>query len=312
MCRRKKPPGRRNKNMHHSGFINIIGRPNVGKSTLMNALVGERMSIITSKPQTTRHRIIGILSGEDFQMVFSDTPGLIQKPTYKMQTAMNRFAASAFEDADLLLFVTDVFEKYADDEPLIAQLTELEVPRFLVVNKTDVATEEKLAETASWWTERVKFEQVFQISALNKLNTDLLLDEIKKHLPEGPEYFPKDQLTDRPERFFVSEIIREKILEIYHQEIPYSTEVVVEAFKERQTSKGEALTEIMAIIFVARETQKMILLGKQGAAIKKLGTAARLSLETWLETKVFLDLHVKVRDNWRDDERMLRYFGYEP
>ena len=297
--------------MHYSGFVNIIGRPNVGKSTLMNALVGERMSIITSKPQTTRHRIIGILSGDDFQMVFSDTPGLIQKPTYKMQASMNRFAHSAFEDADLLLFVTDVFEKYADDDPLIDQLNAVEVPRILVVNKTDVSSEAQLEETTNWWAEKVNFDHRFQISALNKLNTESLLEALRKCLPEGPEYFPKDQLTDRPERFFVSEIIREKILEQYHQEIPYSTEVVIESFKERQTTKNEPITEIQALIFVARETQKMILLGKQGAAIKKLGTESRKSLETWLETKVFLDLHVKVRDNWRDDDRMLKYFGYE-
>lgn len=277
----------------------------------MNALVGEKMSIITSKPQTTRHRILGILSGEDFQIVFSDTPGIIRNPAYKMQEAMNRFAQSAFEDADLMLFVTDVEEKYDADDPVINQLKNFEGPKFLVINKTDLAQPEKVLELIQWWNEQVPFTETLPIAALHKLNTDKLLEQIQAHLPEGPEYYPKDQLTDRPERFFVSEIIREKILELYHQEIPYSTEVAIESFKERQTSKGVPLIEIQALIFVSRETQKMILLGKKGSAIKKLGTEARKSLEAWLENKVFLDLHVKVRDKWRDDDRMLKHFGYE-
>lgn len=297
--------------MHKSGFVNIVGRPNVGKSTLMNALVGEKMSIITSKPQTTRHRILGILSGEDFQIVFSDTPGIIRNPAYKMQEAMNRFAQSAFEDADLMLFVTDVEEKYDADDPVINQLKNFEGPKFLVINKTDLAQPEKVLELIKWWNEQVPFTETLPIAALHKLNTDKLLEQVQAYLPEGPEYYPKDQLTDRPERFFVSEIIREKILELYHQEIPYSTEVAIESFKERQTSKGVPLIEIQALIFVSRETQKMILLGKKGSAIKKLGTEARKSLEAWLENKVFLDLHVKVRDKWRDDDRMLKHFGYE-
>jgi GTP-binding protein Era len=296
--------------MHRSGFVNIIGRPNVGKSTLMNTLVGERMSIITSKPQTTRHRIIGIVSGDDFQMVFSDTPGIIQNPAYKMQEAMNRFAHSAFEDADLLLFITDIYEKYEDGDPVLEQLKQSEVKKYFIINKIDQAKADEVAEITAWWTERVAFQSVIPISALQKTNTDLLLEQIKTALPEGPEYYPKDQLTDRPERFFVSEIIREKILEQYKQEIPYSTEVVVERFKETKTTKGEAMVDIMAHIFVARETQKMIILGRNGASIKQLGTEARKSLETWLEQKVFLDLHVKVRENWRNDERMLRHFGY--
>lgn len=297
--------------MHKSGFVNIVGRPNVGKSTLMNALVGEKMSIITAKPQTTRHRIVGILSGDDFQIVFSDTPGIIHKTAYKMQEAMNRFAMSAFEDADLMLFVTDTSEKYAADDPVVEQLKNFEGPKFLVLNKTDLATPDEVMLLIKWWNDLVPFTETLPISALHKLNTDRLLTQIREYLPEGPEYYPKDQLTDRPERFFVSEIIREKILELYHQEIPYSTEVTIESFKERQTGKGEPLIEIQAIIYVARETQKMILLGKKGSAIKKLGTEARLSLEAWLENKVFLDLHVKVRDKWRDDERMLKHFGYE-
>lgn len=297
--------------MHRSGFVNIIGRPNVGKSTLMNALVGERMSIITSKPQTTRHRIIGILSGEDFQVVFSDTPGVIRNPSYKMQEAMNRFARSAFEDADVMLFVTDPFEKYEEDDPLIRQLQSVDFPKILVVNKTDLAPEEKIKEIIAQWQAWVSFETVAKISALRKTHVEILLDLVKERLPEGPEYFPKDQLTDRPERFFVAEIIREKILSFYHQEIPYSTEVTVESFKETTTREGEALVRIAALIFVARESQKSVILGKNGVAIKKLGTEARKSLETWLEKKVFLELHVKVRENWRDDEQMLRKFGYE-
>jgi GTP-binding protein Era len=296
---------------HRSGFVNIIGRPNVGKSTLMNTLVGERMSIITSKPQTTRHRIIGIVSGGDFQLVFSDTPGIIKDPKYKMQEAMNRFAHSAFEDADLLLFITDIYEKYEDNDPVLQQLKDSEVPKFFIINKIDQAKPETIDEIKQWWTERVDFQAVVPISALQKTNTEAMLEQIKAALPEGPEYYPKDQLTDRPERFFVSEIIREKILEQYKQEIPYSTEVVVERFKETKTTKGEDLVEIMAHIYVSRETQKMIILGKNGSSIKALGTEARKAIEAWLESKVFLDLHVKVRDNWRDDERMLKHFGYE-
>ncbi len=298
-------------NTHRSGFVNIIGRPNVGKSTLMNTLVGERMSIITSKPQTTRHRIIGIVSGDDFQMVFSDTPGIIKNPAYKMQEAMNRFAHSAFEDADLLLFITDIYEKYEDNDPVLQQLKDSEVPKFFILNKIDQAKANEVAHLTAWWSERVDFQAVIPISALQRTNTAEMLEQIKSALPEGPEYYPKDQLTDRPERFFVSEIIREKILELYKQEIPYSTEVVVERFKETKTTKGENLVEIMAHIYVSRETQKMIILGKNGSSIKALGTEARKSIETWLESKVFLDLHVKVRDNWRDDERMLKHFGYE-
>ena len=297
--------------MHHSGFVNIIGRPNVGKSTLMNAVVGERMSIITAKPQTTRHRIIGILSGDDFQVVFSDTPGMIRNPAYKMQERMNKYVQTAFEDADLMLFVTDTEEKYSEDDPVIQQLKQVEVPLFLVINKTDLVASDKVLELIKWWNDRVTFAEILPIAALHKLNTEPLLEAVIARLPEGPEYYPKDQLTDRSERFFVSEIIREKILELYHQEIPYSVEVAIESFKERETSKGEPLIEIQAIIYVARDSQKMIMLGKKGSAIKQLGTEARLAIETWLENKVFLDLHVKVRENWRDNEQQLRRFGYE-
>ena len=297
--------------MHKSGFINIIGRPNVGKSTLMNALVGERMSIITAKPQTTRHRIIGILSGEDFQMVFSDTPGVIGQPAYRMQYAMNAFVRSTFEDADLMLLVTEPGETYEATDPLLEALRKLKVPRFLVINKIDLIKEEVLAELILSWKEKLPFEEIVPISALHSTNTEKLRELVLQYLPEGPEYFPKDQLTDRTERFFVSEIIREKILLLYHQEIPYSVEVIVDAFKEGETTReGLPLVRISATIFVSRKTQKPILIGKNGESIKKLGTEARLAIEKFIEKKVFLELFVKVKENWRDDDLMLRRLGY--
>ena len=296
--------------MHKSGFVNIIGRPNVGKSTLMNTLVGERMSIITSKPQTTRHRIIGIVSGEDHQVVFSDTPGIIEDPAYRMQEVMNRFVNTTFEDADIMMFVTDVEERYADDDPVLEKLRNMEVPLFLVLNKVDLVSDGRLLQLIKEWSERVTFTEIIPISALHHNNTGRLLEVILKYLPEGPAYYPKDQLTDRPERFFISEIIREKILLLYHQEVPYSSEVIVTSFKEDETNKGEALVRIGADIYVARNTQKAIIIGKGGSAIKKLGTEARKDIEKFLEKKVFLELHVKVKDNWRDDDRMLKHFGY--
>lgn len=297
--------------MHRSGFVNIIGKPNVGKSTLMNALVGERMSIITNKPQTTRHRIIGLLSGEDFQIVFSDTPGYVEDPAYKMHEAMNKFVNTTFEDADLMLFVTDVNEHYEEDDPIVQKLKHLEVPKFLVINKTDLAKPERIVALIQQWNEWIDFKETIPIAALHKSNTETLLNLILENLPEGPAYYPKDQLTDRPERFFISEIIREKILELYEQEVPYSTEVVIESFKEGTTKKGEPLIRISGIIYVMRKTQKGIIIGKEGSAIKKLGTEARKSMEIFLESKVFLELHVKVRDNWRDNERELKSFGYQ-
>jgi GTP-binding protein Era len=296
--------------MHKSGFINIIGRPNVGKSTLMNALVGERMSIITNKPQTTRHRILGLLSGEDFQMVFSDTPGLIKDPAYHMQKAMNTFVHSSFEDADIMLFVTDMLESYEEDDPFFAKLNKVEAPLFLIINKVDLSDPEAVANKILWWKNLIKFKEIITISALFKQNTDTLFRLLMKYLPEGPVYYPKDQLTDRPERFFVSEIIREKILLQYEQEIPYSCEVTVTSFKETQTNKGEDLVRIAAEIYVARKTQKAILIGKGGSAIKKLGMAARKDLEVFLQQKVFLELFVKIKENWRDDENALKRFGY--
>lgn len=298
--------------MHRSGFINIIGHPNVGKSTLMNALVGERMSIITNKPQTTRHRIIGILSGEDFQMVLSDTPGVVDKPAYKMHQAMNSFVQSTFEDADLMLLVTDVLEEYKAEDQLLAQLRkQTTLPLFVVLNKIDLVDEAKLEQIKSFWAEHLPNAQLIAISALKKINTDLLFDTLKEALPEGPEYYPKDQLTDRPERFFISEIIREKILMLYHQEIPYATQVIVESFKEEQTTAGKDLVRIAATIFVERDTQKSIIIGKGGVSIKKLGMESRQDMETFLEKKVFLELFVKVKDNWRNDDFLLKQFGYK-
>ncbi|MEM1326019.1 MAG: GTPase Era [Bacteroidota bacterium] len=296
---------------HKSGFVNIIGRPNVGKSTLINALIGERMSIITNKPQTTRHRIIGILNEEDYQVVFSDTPGIIDDPSYKMQNVMNRFARSTFEDADVMLFVLDANEVYENDDPIFEQLNRLEVPLFLVINKIDTISESQIDVIKKKWQKRLDFNEVIPISALHKSNTEQLLQLIVQHLPEGPPYYPKDQFTDRSERFFVSEIIREKILLLYHQEIPYSVEVIVDDFKDTQTKAGDDLARIHATIFVERKTQKSILIGKSGSSIKKLGTDARKDIETFLERKVFLELHVKVKDNWRNDERQLKYFGYQ-
>jgi GTP-binding protein Era len=296
--------------MHKSGFINIIGRPNVGKSTLMNALVGERMSIVTNKPQTTRHRIIGILSGEDFQMVFSDTPGYVRRPAYKMHEAMNTFVKETFEDGDVMLFVTNPDEVFEDDDPIIVRLKKIDCPKFLIVNKIDTFDPSVIEAFKSSLTNKISFEKVFEISALKKIGTDILLNEIKNVLPEGPAYYDKDQLTDRPERFFCAEIIREKILLNYREEIPYAVEVVIESFKEDQTKAGEPIARIYATLYVARENQKMIVIGKNGLAIKKLGMDSRKDIEKFLETKVFLELSVKVKDNWRDDERLLKNFGY--
>jgi len=296
--------------MHKSGFVNIVGRPNVGKSTLMNIMVGEKMSIITNKPQTTRHRIIGIVSNPDSQIVFSDTPGIISDPAYKMQEAMNRFVASTFEDADVMLFVTDTEEKYKADDPIIKRLQNVKIPLFLLINKTDLSTPDKIIQLIQWWNKLIAFKETIPISALNQKNVDTVLKLIVDNLPEGPVYYPKDQLTDRNERFFISEIIREKILMFYHQEIPYSCEVIVDSFKNTVTKSNEPIVRIATTIFVARESQKNILIGKGGAAIKRLGASARRDMEDWLESKVFLEMHVKVKSNWRDDDRMLKHFGY--
>jgi GTPase len=295
----------------HSGFVNIIGRPNAGKSTLMNALVGERMSIITHKPQTTRHRIIGILTGEEFQIVFSDTPGYVKKPNYKMHEAMNRFVEGTTEDADLMLFVFDLTEELEDDNPVIDVLKKTEAPVLLVLNKKDLVAPQRAEDVQGWWKKRFAFAGVHPISALSADGPAALLEIIRGHLPEGDPFYPLEQLTDRPERFFVGEIIREKILINYTDEIPYSSEVSIESFKETTTKAGEPISNIQAVIYVLRETQKGIILGKGGSAIKKLGSDARADIEKFLESKVFLEITVKVRDNWRDDERALQRFGYQ-
>lgn len=295
--------------MHKSGFVNIIGRPNVGKSTLMNALVGERMSIITNKPQTTRHRIMGIVNEKDYQVVFSDTPGIVRDPIYKMHENMNRYVWSTFEDADVMIFMTEPGEKYDEDDPIIERLKKVEVPLFLVVNKTDAIEPVKVLKWIQWWNNKINFKETIPISALNKNNTDTLFKLILDNLDEGPAYFPKDQLTNRSERFFVSEIIREKILKLYREEIPYSCEVIIEFFQEPKDKKD--IVRISASIFVMRNTQKSIIIGKGGSGIKRLGIEARKDIEKFLERKVFLELLVKVKENWRDDDNMLKRFGYD-
>lgn len=276
----------------------------------MNALVGERMSIITSKPQTTRHRIKGILSGDDFQLVFSDTPGFIEDTHYEMHESMNKFVNSTFEDADIMIFVIDKFDKYEADDPLISKLKKITVPKFLVINKVDLSTQDEVKELMEQWKTWVDFTDIVPISALNQLGTEALLNKILEHTSEGPAYYPKDQLTDRSERFFVSEIIRENILEQYKKEVPYSCQVVVDSFKEGTKLDGDEITRIEAHIYVMRKSQKPILIGQGGQAIKKLGIAARKDLEKFLETNIHLELLVKIKENWRDDQRSLKHFGY--
>ncbi len=296
---------------HKSGFVNIIGNPNVGKSTLMNAMVGEKMSIITSKPQTTRHRIFGLLNSEDYQIVFSDSPGIIDQPQYGMQKSMNKFAYSSFEDADVLLFMTDIFEKYTGNEPVFHHLKEHTTPKFLIINKIDIDKNNLADEVAKFWEDKIEFNEIFFISAQNKINTDHLLENLVSLLPICPPYYPKDILSDKPERFFVSEIIRENILNQYKQEVPYSSEVVVTRFKEEEAKTGQPLLKIYADIYVERKSQKPIIIGKGGEAIKKLGIASRLAIEEFFGMHTFLDLNVKIKEGWRDDERTLKHFGYE-
>ena len=295
--------------MHKSGFVNIIGTPNVGKSTLMNALMEDRLSIITSKPQTTRHRILGIMSEDDYQIVFSDSPGLIDDPAYELQNKMNKFAYSSLEDADVILFVIDLFESYEGDEIIIESLKKASVPVLLVINKIDLQKEDEVQQLIEKWKNIIDFKEIIPISALNNEGVKFLKDTIVDLLPEGPAYFPKDQLTDKPERFFVSEMIREGILEQYKQEIPYSCEVLVEEFKE-ESSKSGPIIRIRGVIYVDRKSQKSILIGKGGKAIKKLGIKSRQSIEKFFNTKVFLELYVSVKEGWRDKDRELKNFGY--
>lgn len=295
--------------MHKSGFVNIIGQPNVGKSTLMNALLGEKMSIITSKPQTTRHRILGIYNDDDHQVVFSDSPGLIEDPSYGMHQSMNKFAYSSFEDADILLFVLDLFEDYEGDEKVISLLKKSKVPKYLVINKIDLDKDGKLDALKKKWKPLLQFDKTFEISALKKMGLDELRDAILGALGEGPAYYPKDQLSDKNVRFFVSEIIRETILQQYKQEVPYSCEVIIDEYKESEKN-GKPFAHIYGTIFVSRKTQKSIVIGKGGSAIKKLSTESRKKIEAFVEHPIFLQMNVKVRENWRDDERQLKHFGY--
>lgn len=288
---------------HKAGFVSIIGYPNVGKSTLMNALVGEQLSIITPKVQTTRHRIMGILSSDDYQVVYSDTPGVI-KPHYKLHRSMMSAVLSSLDDADIVLLVTEPGNNFNHPE-ILGKLQTSGSPVIVVVNKIDLGNMEILEREVEKWKQLMPRADILPVSALHKVNLDQVFKAILFHLPESPPFYPKDELTDRSQRFFVSEIIREKILLNYAQEVPYSTEVAVESFKEEET-----LTRITATIFVARETQKGILLGHQGSAIKKLGTDARKDIESFLGQHVFLELRVKVAKDWREDDRALKRFGY--
>lgn len=295
---------------HKAGFVNIVGNPNVGKSTLVNTFVKEKLSIVTSKPQTTRHRIHALLSDENYQMVISDTPGIIETPSYKMQASMNKHAYSAFEDADVILFVTDIFDVYTGEENIFSLFGKAETPVFLIINKIDIDKTEQANEKAEQLSTFFSFTKTYFISAKEKTNTDELLSDIVTFLPVHPPYYPKDELSDKPERFFVSEIIRENILKQYRQEVPYSCEVVVHRFKEEE-KHGAPLLMIYADIYVDRKSQKPIIIGHRGESIKKLGIASRTALEEFFQNHVFLDLNVKIKENWRDDDKMLQHFGYE-
>ena len=291
-------------NGHKSGFVNIIGNPNVGKSTLMNALVGERLSIVTNKAQTTRHRIMGIVNGDGFQIVYCDTPGIL-KPKYRLQESMMDFVDAAIGDADVILYVTDTVEKPDKNEEYIARLAQVACPVVLVINKIDRSDQQQVASLAAWWRERLPQADIFAASALEKFNVDQIFARIKELLPDSPPWYDKDVFTDRSLRFFASEIIREKILENYDKEIPYCTEVVIEQFKE-----SEERYDIRAVINVMRDSQKGIIIGRGGSALKRTATASRLEMENFFQKKVYLTVFVKVEENWRDDRRMLRRFGY--
>lgn len=288
--------------MHKAGFVSIIGKPNVGKSTLMNQLVGERLSIITSKAQTTRHRIMGILSGEDFQIVYSDTPGIL-KPEYKLQESMMHFVNNSLEDADVILLVTDLYENM--DEQLAHNLSKINTPIVFILNKIDLAKGTQVEDKLDYWKEQVKAVQYLTVSAKEGLGIEQVFDAIVTHLPGHPPYFPKDELTDKPERFFVEEIIREKIFTQYKKEVPYSTEVVATEFKEY-----DSIIRMRAEIYVERKSQKGIIIGKGGEALKKVGIAARKDLEAFFGKQVHLETFVKVAENWRKTDRSLRNFGY--
>ena len=292
--------------MHKAGFVNIVGNPNVGKSTLMNQLVGERISIATFKAQTTRHRIMGIVNTDDMQIVFSDTPGVL-KPNYKMQEMMLAFSESALADADVLLYVTDVIENPEKNMEFLEKVKKMQIPVLLLINKIDQSDPKKLGDIVEKWHSLLPNAEILPISAKNKFGTDMLLKRIKELLPESPAFFDKDQLTDKPARFFVSEIIREKILLYYDKEIPYSVEVRVERFKE-----DEKRIHINAVIYVERDSQKGIIIGHQGIALKKVNTESRKALEKFFDKKIFLETFVKVDKDWRSSQRELDDFGYNP
>jgi GTPase len=290
--------------MHKSGFVNIVGNPNAGKSTLMNALVGERLSIITSKAQTTRHRILGIVNGDDFQMIYSDTPGILA-PKYKLHEGMMQFVGSAIADADVLLFVVDLTDDTPIEPAMMKRIQGAKVPVLGLLNKTDVVSKEKLQQATDFWKKEFPAAEWIPVSALTNDNVIPLFSRILDLLPEHPAYYPKDTLTDRPERFFVAEIVREKILLTYDKEIPYSVEVIVDSYREEET-----IDRIRCTIYCMRDSQKAILIGHQGSMLKKVGTAARLDMEKFLQKKVFLELFVKVDKDWRDSERSLKFYGY--
>lgn len=288
---------------HKSGFVNILGNPNVGKSTIMNALVGEKLSIITSKAQTTRHRIMGIVNSDDFQIVYSDTPGIL-KPQYELQKSMMSFVNNALTDADVILYITDVNE-FKEENEYIGRIRDSEIPVIVVINKVDLSNQDQLEKLVESWRLSFPDSPVIPVSALKNFNLDVLLNAVLSKLPEGPAYFPKDQLTDKYERFFASEIIREQILTNYQKEIPYSVEIEIESFKEENN-----LIRIGAVIHVIRDSQKGILIGHKGAMLKKVGTRARINMEDFFGRKVFLELYVKVTRDWRDKPSALKRFGY--
>ncbi len=290
---------------HKAGFVNIIGNPNVGKSTLMNALVGEKLSIITSKAQTTRHRILGIVNGEDYQIIFSDTPGIIQ-PAYELQESMMDFVKSAFDDADVLIYMVEVGEKELKNEAFFNKIINSKIPVILLLNKIDLSSQDEVEEKIAYWRNKVPNSFVYVISALEKFNVETVFYKIIELLPDSPPFYPKDQLTDKPERFFVNETIREKILQQYKKEIPYSVEVETESFVEE-----ENIIKIRSVIMVERETQKGIIIGHKGSAIKRVGTDARKSLQHFFDKKVYIDLYVKVNKNWRSNDKQLKRFGYK-
>ncbi len=289
---------------HRSGFVNILGNPNVGKSTLMNILVGAKLSVTTPKAQTTRHRIMGILTGEGYQIVYSDTPGILN-PKYKLQSAMMKSVESALDDADLIIYVTDTVESVSKNEEHLARIIASPVEKIIVVNKIDLSNQDDLEKIVEAWGKIAPGVPVLPVSAIKKFNTDLLLREIISRLPAGPPYFPEDQLTDRYDRFFVTEIIRGKIFETYQKEIPYSVEVEIESYTEEPS-----INRIAAVIYVTRDSQKGIIIGHKGSMLKRVGTGARKEMEEFLGKKVFLELYVRVAHEWRDNPRMLKKFGY--